>query len=87
MFLKDELLKIKERERDALRELTKLTTKLKRSPEDAELLREQTKYLKIATDAKAQLKFKKRAAKPKVASLEKKWSPVLPGSFESGKRR
>ncbi|WDZ97332.1 hypothetical protein Herbaro_05960 [Herbaspirillum sp. WKF16] len=87
MFLKDELQKIKERERAALIELAKLETRIKRSPEDSALLREQKKYSKIAADAKAELKFKKRSAKPKVVGSEKRWSPVLSGSFESGKRR
>lgn len=66
--------------------LDEWTTILVKNPDSQEAKKRIAIYKKLISQIKSNLKYVGRKHK-NLASKKKKWSPVLSGSFESGKRR
>ena len=66
--------------------LEKWTAVLVKNPDSQEAKKRVAIYKKLISQLKSSLKYVGRRQK-KLAAKQKKWSPVLSGSFEGGKRR
>lgn len=85
MLLEDQKRILKDKRIDALAKLRKWKEALAKQPENTEAKKRVEVYEKISNDLKFRVKYINPRKKP--VEFKKKWSPVLSGSFESGKRR
>lgn len=89
-LLEDEIAILKLRKLNVTKELSAWRKKISIAPESPEARRQVSIYEKMDQDLKAMIRNAQRIrtkinAPPK--STQKKWSPVLPGTFGSGKRK
>ncbi len=85
IFLEDQKLALKEKRSELSGKLKKWEAILAKNQENVEAKMKVATYEKLLLDLKFRLKY--IAPPKKKPSSIRKWSPVLPGSFESGKRR
>ena len=85
IFLEDQKRALKEKRSDLSEKLKKWNAILAENQENEEAKAKVATYEKLLLNLKFRLKY---IAPPKKKPTSKsKWSPVLSGSFESGKRR
>lgn len=77
---------LKRKMKDFTNKLEEWTAVLAKSPDSQEAKNRIAIYKKLIAQIKSNLKYVGRRHK-KIAAKAKKWSPVLSGSFENGKRR
>lgn len=84
-FLEDQKRALKEKRSELSRKLKKWRAILAKNQENQEAKMKVAMYERLIVDFKFRLKYV--ASPKKRVRSARKWSPVLPGSFESGKRR
>ncbi len=71
---------------DFANKLEEWTAVLAKNPDSQEAKKRVAIYQRLIVQLKSNLKYVGRRHK-KIVAKKKKWSPVLSGSFENGKRR
>lgn len=88
LLLEEKIALLKQRQAHALARLNEWTERLEKDPNNVEAKRKVDIYTEVAKRLKSEIKFARKVRQTS-ASQEptRKWSPVLSGSYGSGKRR
>lgn len=79
--------RLKAKERELLAGLREWGRKHALKPECDEARKKVEIYSELCKRIKAQIKFSRRRGRKSTAPTKRNWSPILSGSFESGKKR
>lgn len=83
----EQVRRMKAKEQELLAELRKWLQSRALKPECEDARKKVEIYNELCKRIKSEIKYSRRRARKPAAQPKGRWSPVLSGSFESGKRR